>query len=143
MIFRFNNNPNQFFHVSGKHITLVAHSKAVETCLEAAKELAGKGIEAEVINLRSIRPLDMNTIAASVAKTNHIISVEQGWPTCGVGSEILARIMESESFFHLDQPAIRLTGADVPMPYATGLEAAALPRANDVVEATKKILKVK
>lgn len=85
----------------------------------------------------------MNTIAASVAKTNHIISVEQGWPTCGVGSEILARIMESESFFHLDQPAIRLTGADVPMPYATGLEAAALPRANDVVEATKKILKVK
>ncbi|XP_044756700.1 pyruvate dehydrogenase E1 component subunit beta, mitochondrial [Coccinella septempunctata] len=128
---------------SGKHITLVAHSKAVETCLEAAKELSGKGIEAEVINLRSIRPLDMNTIATSVAKTNHLISVEQGWPTCGVGAEILARIMESESFFHLDQPAIRLTGVDVPMPYATGLEAAALPRANDVVEATKKLLKVK
>lgn len=128
---------------SGKHITLVAHSKAVETCLEAAKELSGKGIEAEVINLRSIRPLDITTIAASVAKTNHLISVEQGWPTCGVGAEILARIMESESFFHLDQPAIRLTGVDVPMPYATGLEAAALPRAKDVVEATKKILKVK
>ncbi|KAK9881166.1 hypothetical protein WA026_014514 [Henosepilachna vigintioctopunctata] len=127
----------------GKHITLIGHSKAVETCLEAAKELAGKGIEAEVINLRSLRPLDMNTIAASVAKTNHLISVEQGWPTCGIGAEILARIMETETFFHLDQPALRLTGVDVPMPYATTLEAAALPRSQDVVEATKKLLKQK
>lgn len=80
----------------GKHITLVAHSKAVELALEAANELAGKGVEAEVINLRSLRPLDIKTIVQSVAKTNHIVTVEQGWPTCGIGSEIAARIMESE-----------------------------------------------
>ncbi|KAK5650011.1 hypothetical protein RI129_001040 [Pyrocoelia pectoralis] len=125
----------------GKHITLVAHSRAVDTCLIAAKELAGQGIEAEVINLRSLRPLDMDAINASVMKTNHLISVEQGWPTCGIGSEVLARIMESEVFFHLDQPAIRITGVDTPMPYAKTLEEAALPRASDVVTAVKKILK--
>ncbi|KAJ8919167.1 hypothetical protein NQ315_012153 [Exocentrus adspersus] len=127
----------------GKHITLVAHSKAVDISLEAAKELAGKGVEAEVINLRSLRPLDTDTVAQSVAKTNHLISVEQGWPTCGIGAEILARIMESETFFHLDQPAIRITGADVPMPYAKTLEIAALPQPKDVVEAAKKLLKIK
>jgi len=127
----------------GKHITLVAHSKSVETCLEAAKELAGKGIEAEVINLRSLRPLDTDAITASVVKTNHLITVEQGWPSCGIGAEILARIMESEAFFHLDQPAIRVTGVDTPMPYTKSLEAAALPQSANVVEAVKKILKVK
>lgn len=127
----------------GKHITLVAHSKAVELCLIAAKELSGKGIEAEVINLRSLRPLDIDTIAKSVSKTNHLISVEQGWPSCGIGAEVLARIMESETFFHLDQPAIRITGADVPMPYAKSLEMAALPVPKDIVDATKKLLKVK
>ncbi|RZC42310.1 pyruvate dehydrogenase E1 component subunit beta, mitochondrial [Asbolus verrucosus] len=127
----------------GKHITIVAHSKAVETSLQAANELSSKGIEAEVINLRSLRPLDMNTINASVAKTNHLISVEQGWPTAGMGAEILARIMESETFFHLDQPAVRVTGVDVPMPYTKSLEAAALPAPKDVLEAAKKLLKVK
>ena len=80
----------------GKHVTIVAHSKAVEIALEAANELAGKGIEAEVINLRSLRPLDTDTIAQSVAKTNHLISVEGGWPSCGIGAEISARIMESK-----------------------------------------------
>lgn len=80
----------------GKHITIVAHSKAVELALEAANQLAGKGIEAEVINLRSLRPLDIDTILQSVVKTNHIISVEQGWPQHGIGSEIAARIMESK-----------------------------------------------
>ncbi|CAH1990717.1 unnamed protein product [Acanthoscelides obtectus] len=127
----------------GKHITVVAHSKAVETSLEAAKELAGKGIECEVINLRSLRPLDMETIVKSVTKTNHLLSVEQGWPTCGIGAEILAQIMESEAFFHLDQPALRITGADVPMPYTKSLEIAALPQPKDVVAAVKKLLKVK
>ncbi|CAG9765525.1 unnamed protein product [Ceutorhynchus assimilis] len=127
----------------GKHVTLVAHSKAVETCLEAAKELAGKGIEAEVINLRSLRPIDTDTINKSVVKTNHLISVEQGWPSCGIGSEILARLMESEAFYHLDQPALRLTGCDVPMPYTQSLETAALPRPVDVVDAVKRLLKVK
>lgn len=83
----------------GKHVTLVAHSKAVEQALEAANELAGKGIEAEVINLRSLRPLDIETIVQSVVKTNHVLTVEQGWPQCGIGAEISARISESKSTF--------------------------------------------
>lgn len=82
---------------AGNHVTLVAHSKAVELALEAAKDLAGKGIEAEVINLRSLRPLDIDTIIKSIVKTHHIVTVEQGWPTCGIGAEIGARIMESKS----------------------------------------------
>nr|XP_022919726.1 pyruvate dehydrogenase E1 component subunit beta, mitochondrial [Onthophagus taurus]XP_022919727.1 pyruvate dehydrogenase E1 component subunit beta, mitochondrial [Onthophagus taurus] len=127
----------------GKHVTIVAHSRAVETALEAAKDLAGKGIEAEVINLRSLRPLDFNTIAKSVAKTNHLVSVEQGWPTCGIGSEILAQIMESETFYHLDQPAIRVTGADVPMAYAKSLELVSIPGPTDVTKVVKKLLGVK
>ena len=81
---------------AGKHVTLVAHSKAVETALEAANELAGKGIEAEVINLRSLRPLDIDTVLKSIVKTNHCVTVEQGWPQSGIGSEISARIMESK-----------------------------------------------
>ncbi|KAK4881952.1 hypothetical protein RN001_005271 [Aquatica leii] len=125
----------------GEHITLVAHSRAVEICLEAANELAGKGIEAEVINLRSIRPLDMDTINASIVKTNHLVTVEQGWPTCGVGAEILSRVMESETFYHLDQPAIRITGVDTPMPYTKSLEIAALPQPSDVIATVKKLLK--
>lgn len=81
---------------AGKHVTLVAHSKAVEQALEAANELAGKGIEAEVINLRSLRPLDIDTIVQSVVKTHHLVTVEQGWPQSGIGAEISARIMESK-----------------------------------------------
>lgn len=127
----------------GKHVTLVSHSRPVEACLAAANELAGNGIEAEVINLRSVRPLDVETIFKSVQKTNHLVTVEGGWPQSGIGSEICARIMEHESFFHLDAPVIRVTGADVPMPYAQSLEAAALPQAKDVVEAVKKVLNVK
>lgn len=128
---------------TGKHITIVAHSKAVESALLASNELAGIGIEVEVINLRSLRPLDTATIAKSLSKTNHLICVEQGWPSSGIGAEVLARIMESESFYHLDQPAIRVTGVDVPMPYAKNLEAAAIPQPKDVVIAVKKLLKVK
>jgi pyruvate dehydrogenase E1 component subunit beta, mitochondrial len=80
---------------AGTHITLVAHSKAVETCLLAANELSSQGIDCEVINLRSLRPLDVDCIVQSVMKTNHLITVEQGWPQCGIGSEICARISES------------------------------------------------
>ncbi|XP_033213424.1 pyruvate dehydrogenase E1 component subunit beta, mitochondrial [Belonocnema kinseyi] len=126
----------------GKHVTLVAHSKAVETALEAATALAGQGIEAEVINLRSLRPLDIDTILKSVVKTNHCVSVEQGWPQSGVGSEISARIMESEAFYHLDAPVIRVTGVDCPTPYAKSLEVTAVPRKEDVVLAVTKILGV-
>jgi len=128
---------------AGKHITLVAHSRPVEACLAAANELAGKGIECEVINLRSVRPLDVETIFKSVQKTNHLVTVEGGWPQCGIGSEICARIMEHETFFHLDAPVIRVTGVDVPMPYTQSLEAAALPQAKDIVAAVKQTLNVK
>ncbi|CAD6995075.1 unnamed protein product [Ceratitis capitata] len=124
----------------GNHITLVAHSKAVEIALLAAAELAKKGIEAEVINLRSIRPLDMDTICKSVKKTHHLVTVEQGWPQHGVGAEICARIMEDETFFHLDAPVWRVCGVDVPMPYAKTLEANALPQPQNVVEAVTKII---
>lgn len=127
----------------GKHVTIVAHSRPVEAALNAANELSGNGIEAEVINLRSIRPLDVETIFKSVQKTNHLVTVEGGWPQSGIGSEICARIMEHETFFHLDAPVLRVTGADVPMPYAQTLEAAALPQSNDIVAAVKKVLNVK
>ncbi|XP_034942400.1 pyruvate dehydrogenase E1 component subunit beta, mitochondrial [Chelonus insularis] len=127
---------------AGNHVTLVAHSKAVELALEAAIQLAGKGIEAEVINLRSLRPLDTETILKSAAKTHHVITVEQGWPSCGIGAEICARIMESETFYHLDSPVIRVTGADVPMPYTKSLEALALPQPQDIILAVNKVLGV-
>lgn len=127
----------------GKHITLVAHSKAVETALLAAEELAGKGIEAEVINLRSLRPLDTETIFKSVQKTNHLVTVEHGWPQGGIGAEISARVMEHETFYHLDAPVWRVTGIDAPMAYTKSLEAAAIPQPHDVVHAVNKVLGVK
>ncbi|KAG8231772.1 hypothetical protein J437_LFUL010747 [Ladona fulva] len=126
----------------GKHITITAHSRAVGTALDAAADLASEGIECEIINLRSLRPLDMDTIFKSVMKTNHFISVEQGWPQFGVGAEIIARITESEAFFHLDAPAIRLTGVDIPMPYAKTLEEASLPQKHNITAAVKKVLNV-
>ena len=100
----------------GKHITLVAFSKGVELALEAAKELASVGVEAEVINLRTLRPLDFDTIKNSIMKTNHLVTIETGWPFCGIGAEIGAQVMESEAFDHLDAPLLRVTGVDVPMP---------------------------
>ncbi|XP_064553181.1 pyruvate dehydrogenase E1 component subunit beta, mitochondrial isoform X1 [Drosophila montana] len=124
----------------GKDITIVAHSKAVETALLSAAELAKKGIEAEIINLRSIRPLDMETIFNSVRKTHHLITVENGWPQHGVGAEICARFMEDQAFFELDAPVWRCCGVDVPMPYTKSLELNALPRENDVTAAALKVL---
>ncbi|XP_070192620.1 pyruvate dehydrogenase E1 component subunit beta, mitochondrial-like isoform X2 [Littorina saxatilis] len=126
----------------GSHITLVAHSLAVGHCLVAAKELAGKGIECEVINLRSLRPMDDEAIIKSVMKTNHLVTVEAGWPQCGIGAEITARVMESTAFNYLDAPILRVTGADVPMPYAKSLEEQALPQAFNVITAVKKTLNV-
>ncbi|GIY55367.1 pyruvate dehydrogenase E1 component subunit beta, mitochondrial [Caerostris darwini] len=127
---------------TGHHITLVAHSKAVGTCLDAAKELSNSGIDCEVINLRTIRPLDEQTILESVMKTHHLITVEQGWPQCGIGSEICARVIESPAFDYLDAPVVRVTGADVPMPYTKSLEPLAIPQPQDVVLAVKKVLNV-
>jgi pyruvate dehydrogenase E1 component beta subunit len=100
----------------GSDVTIVAHSKMVTHSLEAAEELAKEGIKAEVINLRSIRPLDIDTIKASVKKTNRLVVVEGGFPMFGVGSEICAQIVESEAFDYLDAPVERVTGADVPTP---------------------------
>ncbi|MCW5749750.1 MAG: pyruvate dehydrogenase complex E1 component subunit beta [Alphaproteobacteria bacterium] len=122
----------------GRDVTIVAFSIMVGHALAAAEELAKEGIEAEVIDLRSLRPLDLDTIVASVQRTNRLVSVEEGWPACGIGSEIAALMME-HAFDHLDAPVLRVTGKDVPMPYAANLEKLALPQVADVVAAAKTV----
>jgi pyruvate dehydrogenase E1 component beta subunit len=122
----------------GKDVTITAFSRMVRVALEAATELAKLGIDAEVINLRSLRPLDVDAIVASVAKTNRIVSVEEGWPACGVGSEIAALVME-RAFDYLDAPLARVTGEDVPLPYAANLERLALPQPDAVVAAARGV----
>lgn len=124
----------------GKNITLVGYSITVRVCLNAAGHLASEGILCEVINLRSLRPLDLATIEKSVMKTNHLVVVESCWPQCGIGADICARMMESEVFFHLDAPVVRVTGADVPMPYCKSLEVAAQPSVKDVIQAVRRLL---
>jgi pyruvate dehydrogenase E1 component beta subunit len=109
--------------------------------LEAAAELAGEGIEAEVIDLRSLRPLDLETVIASVQKTNRLVTVEEAWPVCSVGSEICAQVAIA-AFDYLDAPPAKVSGADVPMPYAANLERLALPSAQHVIEAVKAVLYV-
>ena len=123
---------------SGKDVTLVAHSIMVGKALEAADALAAEGVDAEVIDLRSIRPLDTETIIESVKKTNRIVSCEEGWAFAGIGSEIAAQIME-QAFDWLDAPVARVTAKDVPLPYAANLEALALPQAEDIVSAAKSV----
>jgi pyruvate dehydrogenase E1 component beta subunit len=122
----------------GKDVTITAFSLMVERALKAADELADAGIEAEVIDLRSLRPLDTATIVRSVRKTNRLVSVEEGWPRFGVGSELAMVVME-EAFDYLDAPVQRVTGKDVPMPYAANLEQMALPQTKDVVEAARAV----
>lgn len=125
----------------GTDITLVAHSKPVGFALEAADILQSQyGVSCEVINLRTIRPLDMETIINSVKKTNRLNTVESGWPQFGVGAEIVAGIMESEAFDYLDAPVFRVTGADIPTPYAKELEDLAFPVAENVVNSVKHTL---
>jgi len=123
---------------AGKDVTITAYSIAVSHALEAAELLAAEGIDAEVINLRSLRPLDTETITESVKKTNRLVNVEEGWPTCGIGAEIAARMMET-AFDYLDAPVHRVAGEDVPMPYAANLEAKALPKPADVAAAAKAV----
>ena len=121
---------------SGTDVTLVSFSKMVGYCLEASTILAKDyGINAEVLNLRSLRPLDRDSIVDSVKRTNRLVAVEEGWPQCGIGAEIAAVVMESDAFDYLDAPVERVTGADVPMPYSTPLEKAALPQVNDIIKA--------
>jgi pyruvate dehydrogenase E1 component beta subunit len=122
----------------GAHVTLVAHSICVGLILEAAEKLAEEGIDAELIDLRTLRPLDIDTVIASVEKTSRIVTVEQGWPICSVGSEIVSQIVE-KGFDYLDAPPTKVTGKDVPMPYAANLEKLALPTVADVIEAAKSV----
>ena len=123
---------------AGKDVTLVAWSMGMSYALKAAEELAKQEIEAEVIDLRTIRPMDTETIIASVKKTGRLVTVEEGWPQSGVGAEIAAQVME-QAFDYLDAPVARITGKNVPMPYAANLEKLALPSVAEVVEAAKAV----
>jgi len=123
---------------TGSDVTIVAHSRMVGFALLAAEELAKQGIEAEVVDPRTIKPLDENTILASVAKTNRCVVAEEGWRFAGIGAEISARIME-KGFDDLDAPVARVTGKDVPMAYAENLERMTLPSVADIVEAARVV----
>ncbi|WP_299192681.1 pyruvate dehydrogenase complex E1 component subunit beta [uncultured Erythrobacter sp.] len=122
----------------GKDATIVTYSIGVGLALEAAEELAGQGIDAEVIDLRTLRPLDKQTVLESLAKTNRLVVAEEGWPTCSIASEIIAICME-EGFDDLDAPVARVCNEDVPLPYAANLEKLALIDAPRIVEAVKKV----
>ncbi len=123
----------------GKDVTITAFSIMVGKALQAAEELAKQGIDAEVINLRSLRPFDTGTIVNSVKKTNRLVSVEEGWPFAGIGSELAALMMEQACDW-LDAPVKRVHGADVPLPYAANLERLALPQPENIVEAARAVL---
>ena len=122
----------------GTDVTIVAYSITVGQALEAAEKLAADGIEAEVIDLRTLRPLDMDTVLESVKKTNRIVTIEQAWPVCSIGSEICARVA-LDAFDYLDAPPTKVSGKDVPMPYAANLEKLALPTVDDLIEAVKAV----
>jgi pyruvate dehydrogenase E1 component beta subunit len=122
----------------GTDVTITSFSRMVGFALEAAEKLAAEGISAEVINLRSLRPLDTETIIASVKKTNRLVSVEEGWPVAGIGAEMAALAME-QAFDWLDAPVTRVCSKDVPLPYAANLEKLALPQVEDIVSAAKSV----
>jgi pyruvate dehydrogenase E1 component beta subunit len=123
---------------AGSDVTLVGYSISVTWAIQAAAELAKQGIEAEVINLRSIRPLDAETIVRSVRKTNRLVTVEEGWPYANIGTEVAMQVMEA-AFDWLDAPPVRVCGKDVPMPYAANLEKLALPTIPEIVDAVKRV----
>ena len=122
----------------GKDVTLVSYSIGVGLALDAAEQLAAEGIDAEVIDLRTLRPLDTATVLESLKKTNRLVVVEEGWPTCSIASEIAAVVME-KGFDDLDAPVLRVTNEDVPLPYAANLEALALINSDAIVEAARKV----
>jgi pyruvate dehydrogenase E1 component beta subunit len=124
---------------SGKHVTIVTFGIMVGVALKAAEALAEQGIEAEVINLRSLRPLDTATVVESVKKTSRLVTVEEGWPYAGIGAEVAMQVIEG-AFDWLDAPPVRVHGIDVPLPYAANLEKLALPQPDWVVDAVKKIV---
>jgi pyruvate dehydrogenase E1 component beta subunit len=123
----------------GSDVTLICHSKTVAVALKAAEQLAQENISAEVVDLRTIRPLDQATVLASVAKTHRCVVVEEGWPFAGVGAQVVDTI-QKEIFDELDAPVLRVTGADVPMPYNKLLERAAKADAPKVISAVKKVM---
>jgi len=123
----------------GTDVTLVSYGARVHTCLEAARVLAEQGVSAEVVDLRTLRPLDVGTIVGSVARTQHAVVVDEGWRTGGLGAEVAATIAE-HAFWDLDAPVERVATLEVPVPYAIHLEAAALPQADDVVAAVRRAL---
>jgi pyruvate dehydrogenase E1 component beta subunit len=123
----------------GEDITIVSYSRMVHMALAAAETLAGAGISAEVVDLRSLRPLDIDTVVESIKKTNRALIVHEGWRKFGAGAEIAAEIQEY-AFDYLDHPVERITGAEVPLPYAKSLEAAAMPRLEDVVKSAQSIV---
>jgi pyruvate dehydrogenase E1 component beta subunit len=123
---------------AGEAVTIVAFSRMVKLALAAAEELAKAGISAEIIDLRSLRPFDVETVAASVKKTGRIVAVEEGWPFAGIGAEIAALVME-HCFDWLDAPLVRVTGKDVPLPYAANLERLAVPQVEDIVAAAREV----
>ena len=122
----------------GSHVTIVSFARAMLYALDAAEQLAAEGIDAEVIDLRTLRPLDLETVIASVRKTNRIVTVEEAWPVCSVGSEICAQVA-MQAFDYLDAPPAKVSGADVPMPYAANLERLALPSAAQVIGAVRAV----
>ncbi len=122
----------------GKDVTIVSYSIAVGWALEAAETLAGEGIDAEVLDLRTLRPLDRETVIKSLAKTNRLVIAEEGWPVCGIASEVMAICME-EGFDHLDAPVLRVCNEDVPLPYAANLEKAAIIDAGRIAAAVRKV----
>lgn len=124
----------------GKHVTIVGYSRNVKYSLQAAEELAKEGISCEVINLRTIKPLDRDCIVKSVIKTNRLVTVEDGFPQSGVGAEIAAIIHETEAFNYLDAPIERVSSVDVPMPYAKLLEDAVVPGPSSIIKAVRKTL---
>ena len=123
----------------GSDVSIITHGKMIHVALQAAAKLEKDGIEADVLDLRTIRPLDMDAILATVAKTNRVVYLEEGWPYAGTGAQIVSMIQE-EAFDHLDAPIRRVTQADIPMPYARNLENLAKPSAERVVEACNKVL---
>ncbi len=123
---------------AGRHVTIVSFARGMQYALAAAEILAKDGIEAEVIDLRSLRPIDWETIIGSVKRTNRLVTVEEAWPTCSIGSEICAQVA-IQAFDYLDAPPAKVSGADVPMPYAANLEKLALPTAEQVVAAVKAV----
>jgi len=124
----------------GTDVSLVSFGKMVGYCLQAAAVLEKEGISCEVVNLRSLKPIDRGTIAQSIKKTHRIITVEEGWPQSGIGAEIIS-IATEECFDELDAPPERVTGVDVPMPYSGVLESAALPSVDDIIDTARNLVK--